>query len=82
MTLKDVNKQKLIYFYFNACGRTFDNFISPGHLRSINPSDKRTDTVKHTYKIRTNDDRYIVKDRQQKFASTFVKLTFLKSNFG
>ena len=66
------------------CGRTFDNFIFPGHrkLRSIDPSDKRTDTVKHTYKIRTNDDRHIVKDRQKMFASTFVKLTFLKSNFG
>jgi hypothetical protein len=49
------------------CGRTFDNFIFPGHrkLRSIDPSDKRTDTVKHTYKIRTNDDRHIVKDRQK-----------------
>ena len=65
------------------CGRTFDNFIFLCHLRSIDPSDKRTDTTRlniHTKYY--NDDRYIVKNQQQKFASTFVKLMFLKSNFG
>jgi hypothetical protein len=32
--------------------------------------------VKNTYTIRTNDDQNIVNDWQQKFASTFVKLTW------
>ena len=62
------------------CGRTFDNFIFSCHLRSIDPSDKRTDKTR--LNIHTKWWSIYCKGPTTKVCIHIWQITFLKSNFG